>query len=404
MSLEIMLTWLGAHPLVAQSIYLVGVVLLSWLAYLVAKVIILKALTRLIQRSATQFDDILLRESVFHRLITLVPVLILYNFTYLVPRFTEHLQRFLGAIIAWIVILTLGALITAAHEIYKTTVFAKRMDIKSYLQVVKLFVYLFGAIVIISLIIGRSPWGLLSGLGAMTAVLLLIFRDTLLSFVASLQISSNNLVRVGDWIEMPEFGADGDVIDIALHTVKVQNWDKTITTIPTHKLLETSIKNWRGMSQSGGRRIKRALHLDMSTIRLCDEEMLRRLEKIQYITKYIQDKRGEVARYNQERQVDTGQLVNGRWLTNVGTFRAYVEAYLRNHPRIHQAMTLMVRQLAPGPSGLPIEIYAFTNDIKWEHYEAIQADIFDHILAIVPEFDLRVFQDPTGSDFRRLLS
>ena len=404
MSLDSMLTWLGAHPLVAQSIYLVGVVLLSWLAYLVAKVIILKALTRLIQRSATQFDDILLRESVFHRLITLVPVLILYNFTYLVPRFTEHLQRFLGALIAWIVILTLGALITAAHEIYKTTVFAKRMDIKSYLQVVKLFVYLFGAIVIISLIIGRSPWGLLSGLGAMTAVLLLIFRDTLLSFVASLQISSNNLVRVGDWIEMPEFGADGDVIDIALHTVKVQNWDKTITTIPTHKLLETSIKNWRGMSQSGGRRIKRALHVDMSTIRLCDEGMLQRFEKIQYITKYIKDKRGEVTRYNQERQVDTGQLVNGRWLTNVGTFRAYVEAYLRNHPRIHQAMTLMVRQLAPGPSGLPIEIYAFTNDIKWEHYEAIQADIFDHILAIVPEFDLRVFQDPTGSDFRRLLS
>ncbi len=404
MSLDIVLTWLSAHPLVAQSIYLVGVVLLSWLAYLVAKVIILKALTRLIGRSATQFDDILLRESVFHRLITLIPVLILYNFTYLLPRFADHLQRFLGALIAWIIVLTLGALITAAHEIYKGTAFAKRMDVKSYLQVVKLFVYLFGTIVIVSLLIGRSPWGLLSGVGAMTAVLLLIFRDTILSFVASLQISSNNLVRVGDWIEMPEFGADGDVIDIALHTVKVQNWDKTITTIPTHKLLETSIKNWRGMSLSGGRRIKRALYVDMSTIRLCDEEMLKRFEQIQYITKYIQDKKVEVARYNEERQIDTSRLINGRWLTNVGTFRAYVEAYLRNHPRIHQEMTLMVRQLAPGPSGLPIEIYAFTNDTQWEHYEAIQADIFDHILAIVPEFDLRVFQEPTGSDFRKLSS
>lgn len=400
MSLDIMLTWLSSHPLVAQSIYLVGVVLLSWLAYLVAKVIILKALTRLIQRSATQFDDILLRESVFHRLITLIPVLILYNFTYLVPRFTGHLQRFLGAIIAWIVILTLGAVITAGHEIYKSSAFAKRMDIKSYLQVVKLFVYLFGAIVIISLLIGRSPWGLLSGIGAMTAVLLLIFRDTLLSFVASLQISSNNLVRVGDWIEMPEFGADGDVIDIALHTVKVQNWDKTITMIPTHKLLETSFKNWRGMFKSGGRRIKRSIPINVSSVRLCDDQMLEMFEKFDYITDYIRQKRDEVARYNQERGVNTTELINGRRLTNLGTFRAYIEGYLRHHPQIRQDMTLMVRQLPPGALGLPIEIYVFINDTRWEHYEAIQADIFDHILAVVPEFGLSVFQRETGEDFR----
>jgi miniconductance mechanosensitive channel len=242
----------------------------------------------------------------------------------------------------------------------------------------------------------------LSGLGALTAVLLLVFKDTILGFVAGIQLSANKMVAVGDWIEMPKYGADGDVIDVALTTVKVQNFDKTITTIPAYALISDSFKNWRGMFQSGGRRIKRAVHIDMQTVMFCNEEMLARFAKIQYISEYIQRKKEELEKHNAKHQVDNSNLVNGRRMTNVGTFRAYVTEYLKNHPKIHRELTFLVRQLAPGESGLPIEIYVFTNDTEWAHYEAIQADIFDHILAVLPEFDLRVFQNPSGMDFHAL--
>jgi len=238
----------------------------------------------------------------------------------------------------------------------------------------------------------------------MTAVILLIFRDTILSFVASLQISSNDLVRVGDWIESPTFGADGSVLDIALHTVTVQNWDKTFTIIPTHKLIDESFKNWRGMQLSGGRRIKRAVYIDISSIRFCDADMVERFKRMHLITEYVQRKQEELKRHNQEHNIDESVLVNGRRMTNVGTFRAYIDAYLKNHPLIHKDMTFLVRQLAPGPTGLPIEIYVFTTDTAWANYEAIQSDIFDHILAVVPQFDLRVFQEPTGQDFKQLVA
>jgi len=402
MPLDAVADWFSAHPTIFQYLSVLGVIIFSYLTFVLTRRFILRPLRAIIKRSTTRLDDILLQEGVFRRLLYIVPALILYNFSYLVPQAETFLQRLFAAVIALILLLSLGAFLSAVSEIYKSTVFARRLDIKSYIQVAKLLVYIFGTIVIISILSGRSPWLMLSGIGAMTAVLLLIFKDTILSFVASIQISSTDLVRVGDWIEVPAFGADGDVMDIALHTVRVQNWDKTITVIPTYKLLDSSFKNWRGMSRSGGRRIKRAIYIDVSTIRLCDEELLRRFENFQLLTEYIREKREEVTRYNQEHQVDTSQLINGRRLTNVGTFRAYVEAYLRDHPQIHQGMTLIIRQLDPGPNGLPIEIYAFTNDIRWESYEAIQADIFDHILAVVPEFDLRIFQEPTGKDFEKL--
>lgn len=402
MPLDAVADWFSAHPTISQYLSVFGVIVLSYLAFVLTRKFILRPLRVIIKRSTTKLDDILLQEGVFRKLLYIVPALIIYNFAYLVPQIETFLQRLFAAVIALILLLTLGAFLSAVSEIYKSTVFAKRLDIKSYIQVAKLLVYIFGTIIIISILSGRSPWLMLSGIGAMTAILLLIFRDTILSFVASIQINSTDLVRVGDWIEVPAFGADGDVLDIALHTVRVQNWDKTITVIPTYKLLDSSFKNWRGMSRSGGRRIKRPIYIDVSTIRLCDEELLGRFEKFQLLAEYIREKRDEIARYNQEHQVDTSQLINGRRLTNVGTFRAYVEAYLRSHPRIRQDMTLLVRQLDPGPNGLPIQIYAFTNDIRWAAYEAIQADIFDHILAVVPEFDLRVFQEPTGKDFEKL--
>ena len=233
---------------------------------------------------------------------------------------------------------------------------------------------------------------------------MLLYRPAILGFVAGIQLAANKMVSVGDWIEMPKYGADGDVLEVALTTVKVQNWDKTITTIPTYALISESFKNWHGMTASGGRRIKRAVNVDMSSIRFCDVEMLERFEKIQYISEYIEGKKAELEAFNQSENVDHASLANGRRMTNIGTFRAYVEAYLRHHPMINMEMTFLVRQLAPTQYGLPIEIYVFSKDKVWANYEGIQSDIFDHILAVVPEFDLRVYQNPTGADFRLLTS
>jgi len=238
----------------------------------------------------------------------------------------------------------------------------------------------------------------------MTAVLVLIFRDSILGFVAGIQMSVNKMVNIGDWIEMPKYGADGGVIDISLTTVKVRNWDETIVTLPTYAMISDSFKNWRGMSESGGRRIKRALYIDMTSIKFCTEEMLDRFSRFQYISGYIDAKRKDLVEYNAENKVEDADVVNGRRLTNIGIFRAYANACLRNHPKIRQDMTLMVRQLSPTDHGLPIEIYAFSNDQIWVNYEAIQADIFDHMLAVVPQFGLRIFQNPTGEDFQNLQS
>ena len=244
--------------------------------------------------------------------------------------------------------------------------------------------------------------GILTGLGAMTAVLILVFKDSILGFVASMQLSMNDMVRIGDWIEMPKFGADGDVIDVTLHTVKVQNWDKTITTIPSYALISDSFKNWRGMSESGGRRIKRAVNIDVNSIRFCDEAMLHRFEKNNLLKGYLQTKQSELTEYNTKHGNDPQDLINARHLTNVGTFRAYMVEYLKNHPNIHQNMTFLVRQLPPGEHGLPIELYVFSNDQDWVNYEGIQSDIFDHLLAIAPQFGLRIFQRPSGADLEAL--
>tara|TARA_S200000501_G_scaffold315939_1_gene308497 strand:+ start:1508 stop:2338 length:831 start_codon:yes stop_codon:yes gene_type:complete len=270
---------------------------------------------------------------------------------------------------------------------------------KSYLQVLKLIVNLFGIIIFVAVLSGNSPFYLLSGIGALTAVLMLIFKDTILSLVSSIQISSNDLFKVGDWVEAPQFGADGDVIDIALHTIKIQNWDKTISIIPTHKLVDSSFKNWRGMSDSGGRRIKRSIKIDMNSIKFCSEEMIEKYKNINILSEYISNKVKEINEHNKENSIGINTQINGRSLTNIGTFRSYVESYLKNNKNIHDGMTFLVRQLSPQSDGVPIEIYVFSNDTNWVNYESIQSDIFDHLLAIIPEFDLRVFQNPTGKDF-----
>ena len=384
-----------------QTAFLLG---LAWLSYYLARNVFLRVLERLIRGSRTDLDDVLLDTGVLRRSAMLVPVGVLFFGAGVLPGHPELIRQLLAGVVAVLGLLIGGSVLSALDEFYARLPIAEKAPIKSYLQIARIAMYVSGSLVVVALMLGRSPLGLLSGIGAMTAVVLLIFRDTILSLVASIQIHSQNLVDEGDWIEAPAFGADGDVIDISLHTVQVQNWDKTITTIPTPKLIDASFKNWRGMKESGGRRIKRSLFIDMQTIRICSDEMLERFEKFELIREYVRERRREVADYNASSAVDTGPLINGRRLTNVGTFRAYVIAYLRRHPRIRQDLTFLVRQLQPGDAGLPIEIYVFTNDTVWANYEGIQADIFDHLLAVVPEFDLRVFQQPAGADFRALAS
>ncbi len=393
--------WMNTHGAAAPFVRAVAVLILAWVSNVVTRQVLVHWIGGLIRTTRTRVDDVLLQGDVLRRMALLAPVIVLYYGADALPGDQALVRQAVSATLMLVLLLITGAMINAFQELSNDFASASEVPIKSYAQIVKLVVYILGGLMTVAVLTGRSPWVLLSGVGALMAVIILVFRDTILNIVASVTITANRLVRVGDWIEAPAFGADGDVIDIALHTVKVQNWDKTITTIPTYKLVETSFKNWRGMSESGGRRIKRAIYIDMSTIRLCDQKMLERFERFELLSDDLRSRRAEVERYNEEKGVNTEELINGRRLTNVGTFRVYVAAYLRKHPKIHQDLTFLIRQLAPTPKGLPIEIYVFTNDIEWANYEGIQADIFDHLLAVVPMFELRVFQEPTGADWRR---
>ena len=380
------------------SSYLV-IGILCLVAYFITSRILLRTVSHLFKKTSTKFDDILIEQRVFNKLPYLVPLIILYNSKDII-FWNALLDRAILSAIAIVFLYSLNAFINAFNEMFKLTDLSKKFSIKSYTQIGKLLINIFGIIVVMAILTGNSPVYLLSGLGALTAVLVLVFKDTILSLVSSVQISSNDLFRVGDWVEAPQFGADGDVIDIALHSVKIQNWDKTISVIPTNKLIDSSFKNWRGMAESGGRRIKRSINIDMSSIKFCTNEMIGRFTKFKVISNYLKVKLEEVQRFNIENNITDESLINGRSLTNIGTFRAYIEGYLRNHNQIHDEMTFLVRQLSPSSNGLPIEIYVFSNDTDWLNYEKIQADIFDHLLAVVSEFELKVFQNPSGSDFK----
>lgn len=393
-----------AVPFINTIVGVLVVFLGSYLSLLITRRIVLRAIVRLVLKTKSGWDDALHEHRVFERLATISPALIIYYGAQFVPGLSENLQlliqRIATAAMIAVVLASASGVIDALSEIYSKYPVAKTRPIKGYLQVAKIILFGLGAVVIVALLIDQSPFLLLSGVGALTAVLLLIFKDTILSLVASVQITSNDMVRVGDWIEMPQFSADGDVIDIALHTVKVQNWDKTITTIPTYKLIDDSFKNWRGMSASGGRRIKRSINLDVNTIRFLREDDLKRFEKFQILDEYIRGKRKDLEESNESS--GGSAAINSRRLTNIGTYRAYIAGYLRAHPGIHDGMTFLIRQMESGVQGVPIQIYVFSNDTEWVAYEALQSDIFDHLLAIVPEFGLRVFQNPTGADFSAL--
>ncbi len=401
--------WLIGHGVGANNAYIlsfivlaVAVVILAVIANYIAKRILLSIVQFYVKKSSTQWDDALLKRRVFQRFSHIAPAIVIYVSASLFPTIREAIERIAVIYMILVAVFVYDAFLNAVHDIYSTYGISRRRPIKGYIQVIKIVTYLFVAIYLLATVVNRSPLVLLSGLGAMTAVLMLIFKDSILGLVAGVQLTFNDMVRIGDWIEMPKYGADGDVIDITLNTVRVQNWDKTISSIPAYALISDSFKNWRGMKESGGRRIKRSINIDMNTIGFCTSEMLERFRKIQYISEYIGDKEKEIAEFNENRGIDTSINVNGRKLTNIGTFRAYVSAYLKNHPKINADMTFLIRQLKPTEYGLPIEIYVFTNDTVWANYEAIQADIFDHILAVIPEFDLRVYQNPSGYDFRTL--
>ncbi len=312
---------------------------------------------------------------------------------------TLYIQRLLLVLLIFAFLRVLDQLLRITENIYQSTSKANSKPIKGYLQSINIVAFCVGVLYAMAIILDKSPIVLFSGLGAVTAILMLIFKDTLLSLVAGIQITTNELIRVGDWIEIPQFNADGEVVEIALHTVKVQNWDKTITVIPAHKFLENSFKNWRGMEESGGRRIKRSLYVDIQSIRFLNESDTEKFKKVKVLKGYMNSKEKEILEYNLS--VDESErsiLPNVRKLTNVGTFRNYISYYLQNHPQIHKDLTFIVRQLAPTPEGLPIEIYVFTNDTRWAVYEDVQSNIFDHLLAIMPEFGLRHYQKPTGHD------
>ncbi|MGY4531048.1 miniconductance mechanosensitive channel [Pseudomonas sp. TE3786] len=398
------LQWLARFPYLYSLLSLILLLVAAWLANWLIKRVLVRGFYRFLRATHLGQDKALARSHIIARLANVVPALILANGVELIPDLPHALitvtRNVCGAFIVLTIALALSGTLTLANSFYERRPDAHLRPLKGYFQVVKIVIYAIATVLMIATLVDRSPLILLSGLGAMAAVLLLIFQDTLLSLVASVQISSNDIIRVGDWVEMPQLNADGDVIDIALHTVKVQNWDKTITTIPTKRFISDSFKNWRGMQEAGGRRIKRSLHLDQNSVHFLSPEEIEHLRQFKLLAPYLKSKESELMSWNSQLEEPLRVALNTRRVTNIGTFRAYVENYLRQHQGIRQDMTLLVRQLSPLADGLPLELYCFTNTTAWVPYEAIQSDIFDHMLAILPEFGLRVFQHPSGADMR----
>lgn len=372
------------------------VILLSIIVDLVSKKILLSIITKIVKRTATKWDDSLVKKGLFSRLAHIVPVLVLYYFLPLIFHDSESvgviLQRLIMSLMIVIILRVISSLITTVNDIYSTYSISKNRPIKGYLQIVRIFISIMGIVLVITTLLDKSALGLLSGIGAFSAVLMLIFKDSILGLVASVQLTGNDMIRIGDWISVPDFGADGDVVDIKLQTVTIQNFDKTMVNLPIYSLISSSFKNWRGMSESGGRRIKRHLKIDMNSIKFCTEEMIENYRKIDILGNYITGRENDIKAGNNSRNVNTNVLINGRRMTNIGVFRAYISAYLRSHPLINEDMTFLVRQLQPTEKGIPLEIYVFSSDKNWINYENIQADIFDHLLASISFFDLAVFQ------------
>lgn len=400
-NLNVMNDWAIAF---AVSISVITLILVATGAQVLTRVILVSLIHRIFQKTKTEWDDFLIERKVFSALAHLpsaIMIYLVYNFSgiELVTQVLYGMSK-----IYFVFIFALAAVRTAnaINDMYQTTPYAATRPIKGYIQLLQILIIFVAVIYSIAIIIGKSPLGIFAGLGAMAAVLLLVFKDSILGFVASIQLSANKMIKPGDWITMPGHNADGTVIDISLTTVKVQNWDKTITTIPTYALVSESFSNWAGMEEADGRRIKRSINIDMKSVRFADKSLLDKLSHFYLLKDYIANKESEIAEHNKKLNVAEGDIFNGRRQTNLGIFRFYLDAYLKQNPNINKEMTFLVRHLQPTEQGLPIEIYVFSKDKRWAYYEGIQADIFDHVLAILPEFDLRVFQNPSGYDITQL--
>jgi miniconductance mechanosensitive channel len=397
------------HPDFIQQQYfwalglLVAVVILSLLIWFFTKEILLGVVNSFAKKTKTELDDILVENKFFNSLAHLLPLLLLdYFFTivfFAFPRIEDFSERINDVLIIFVILVSLRRLMNAFGQILAKRPMMQGKPINAYVQTLKIILTIVFSIIMLSVLTKQSPVYFLTSLGAMTAILLLVFKDTILGFVGSIQLSANDMVRIGDWVTMEKYGADGDVVEINLTTVKVQNFDKTITTVPTYSFIADSFKNWRGMSESGGRRIKRAVNIQIDSVQFASPELLKKLSEMKLIGSFIQQRQKEIQAYNQEMGLDEEQI-NARRQTNLGLFRRYLDFYLRHKPEIHQEMTIMVRQLPADRHGIPIEIYCFTNTTAWGEYESIMADIFDHIFAVVKRFELRIFEDPSGEDIR----
>ncbi|ALO16937.1 Miniconductance mechanosensitive channel [Salinivirga cyanobacteriivorans] len=401
----------GINSSLADIFYIgtniLAIIAISIIADWIAKRIILQTIKQIVRKSKVTWDDVIFERKVFNRLSHLAPAIVIY---YLIEvafpeasGWVNFVQKLTYMYMVFIGILVLDSFVTALHEIYKRNPISKDRPIKGYVQVVQIVIYFFGVITILAVLLGKSPGALLAGLGALAAVLMLVFRDSILGLVAGIQLSLNKMVKIGDWITMPSHNADGNVTEITLNTVKVQNFDKTITTIPTYALVSESFSNWRGMLESGGRRIKRSLYIDIRSIKFCSKELLDNLQRVHRLTDYIEKRRKEVEEYNKSQGVDQSIMANGRRMTNIGVFRKYIEEYLKHHPMINKDMTFLIRQLQTTEKGVPIEIYVFSKEKEWVKFESIQADIFDHLLAAINEFELSLYQNPSGNDISKAL-
>lgn len=388
-----------------STIILVIILAIAFLGDAICKHVILTTVTRLVKKTKATWDDVVFDRKVMIYLSHLVAPIILYILLPLAISNAGLLTFILRICMIYIIAVFLkfiSALLSALYHVYSEREQFRDRPLKGLLQTVQVILFFIGGIIIVSILIDKSPMVLLTGLGASAAVLMLVFKDSIMGFVSGIQLSANNMLKVGDWIEMPKYGADGTVIEVTLNTVKVRNWDNTITTIPPYALVSDSFQNWRGMQESGGRRIKRSIRIDMNSVKFCTPEMLAKYRKIRLLKDYIEETERVVEEYNKEHGIDNSVLVNGRRQTNLGVFRAYLTNYLRSLPAVNQDLTCMVRQLQPTEQGIPLELYFFSSIKAWIPYEGVQADVFDHVLAIIPEFDLHVFQNPTGEDFRAL--
>ncbi len=396
-----------ALPYLSMLILLVFTFLVIYFLREITRQILLKVVGRFIRRTPTNWDDLLIKHKLFPALASLVSVMILTATVPAIfadfPRVLPFLEKLVEIYFLFVILRIIVVFMKGSEEYLSASELFMEKPIASYFQLGRLILYVTLFILGLSILLGKSPFYFLGAFGAMTAVLLLVFKDTILGLVASIQISTNDMIRVGDWVEMPKYNADGDVVAINLNTVKVINWDKTITTVPTYYFITDSFKNWRGMQESGGRRIKRTININTSSIRFVDEEMRESFKKFSLISDFISDRQSEIEEYNTANTFDTTALINGRRMTNIGVFRTYVESYIKSHKGINQDMILLVRQLEASHFGLPIEIYCFTKSVKWLEYEEVQSSIFDHLFAAALYFQLEIFQSPSGLDFSRTL-